>query len=278
MSVVALASVSGAPGVTTAAIAAAVHWPRPVLLVEADTSNVGSLMTGFFRSNLDSAAGMHQVSVALSRQALNLNALLDPAFGISIAVHELPPIPTMPIPSLPAGHRMWAIPGYRDLQIIDGVRAVWDRLPALLAQAHELGIDVIVDLGRLQRDEPRLQLLDGADQVVLVATTTMTDLNRLHRRLRLPDLEERLEGLGVSKYSALVVKATAESVSPSDFARSTLPVVGALSFDPEGAAVFALGREDRRPARNQYRADIRGVVSALDERLRADQNSDRKAS
>lgn len=276
MSVVAFASVAGAPGVTAAAVAAAVHWPRPVLLVEADTNSAASLMTGFFRANLDSNAGMHQVSLALSRGALNLDALLDPAYGISIAVHELPPIPSMPIPALPAGHRLWTIPGYRDLQIIGGVRAVWERLPVLLAQADELGIDAIVDLGRLQLTEHRLLMLDASDQVVVLASSTMTDLNRLHKRLQLPDLEERLDGIGRSKYSTLLVKAPAEAVTAADFARATLPVLGLLPFDSDGAAVFALGREDPRPNRNQYRAAIRGAVSSLDDRLRA--TTERKAS
>lgn len=267
MTVVAFASLSGTPGVTAATLAAAVHWPRPVVAVEADISNVGADLTGFFRSNLAVNAGMHQVSLAQSRAALGVDALLDPSFAISIAVHELPPVAQMPIPSLPAGHRMWVIPGYRDLQTVDGVTSVWTRLPAIFDQLDDRGIDVLVDLGRLGRGDVRLPIVDGADQVVLLASTTMSDLNRLHKRLRLPDLEDRVTGYGRSKFSLLLTRAPYEAVGPAEFEKAILPVLGTVAFDPEGAAVFALGREDRKPSRNRYRADLRQAVSALSDRL-----------
>jgi hypothetical protein len=276
VAVIAFASIAGTAGSTAAMLAAAVHWPRPVLAVEADISNVGAALTGFFRSNLAVNAGMHQVSLAQSRGALGVDALLDPGFAISIAVHALPPVPQMPIPSLPEGHRMWVIPGYRDLQTVDGVTSVWTRLPALFQQLDERGIDVLVDLGRLERGDIRLPVLDGADQVVLLASTTMSDLNRLHKRLRLPDLEERVTGFGRTKYSLLLTRSPYEAVGAAEFERAVLPVLATVAHDPEGAAVFAHGREDRKPTRNRYRGDIRQAVSALGERL-ADA-TERKAS
>ena len=45
MAVVALASASGSPGVTTTALGLALLWPRPVLLVEADPTG-GSRLAG----------------------------------------------------------------------------------------------------------------------------------------------------------------------------------------------------------------------------------------
>lgn len=267
MSVVVFTAVTGTPGVTTATIASGVHWDRPVLVVEADTSNVGSVMTGFFRGGLDATAGMHQVSLALSRRALNAEALLDPDFGIAIPVHELPRVPQMPIPTIPAGHRMWVIPGYRDLGTLDGVRDVWDRLPHLFAALHQVGIDVLVDLGRLTRDDPRLVVLDAADQVVVLASATMTDLNRLHKRVRLPDLDTRLHGSGGDRWALLLTDPAAEPVAARDFGRSVMPVIATTRLDPAGAAVFAHGREDPKPSRNGYRADIRRTVLALRHRI-----------
>jgi hypothetical protein len=269
MAVGAFSTFTGTSGVTTAAFAAGVHWPRPVLVIEADISNVGSAMTGFFRSNLNSSAGMHQVSLAQSRGVLNLEALLDPEFEISIPVHALPPIPSMPLPSLPAEHRMWVIPGYRDLRTVEGVQAVWNHLPALFPQLHDRGIDVLIDLGRLGRNDPRLPVVDAADQVVVLATTTMSDLNRLHKRFRLPDLQERIRGLGQSRYSLLLTDAPAEAVAPTEFGHAVLPVLGLLPFDPVGAAVFAHGREDPRPRHNRYRIGLRKAVLALTDRLPA---------
>ncbi|MFT4284333.1 MAG: hypothetical protein QM598_05805 [Protaetiibacter sp.] len=268
MSLIAFTSFAGSPGVSTAAIAAAVHWPRPVLFLEADTNNVGTILTGFFRSNLETRAGMHQVSVASSRGELTLKAMLDPAFEISIPAHDLPYVPSMPIPAIPTGHKLWVIPGYRELQIIDGVKSIWAKLPGIVSPARDTGLDVILDLGRLGRDDLRFPLVDAADQVVIVASSSMSDLNRLHKRARHTDMEERLKGNGRTKFSTLLVKATAEAVAPAEFARVTVPVLSTLSFDPDGAAVFATGKEDRKPNRNLYRRDIREAVAKLADRLR----------
>jgi hypothetical protein len=266
MAVVAFASVAGTAGSTATTLAAAVHWPRPVLALEADTSNVGTAMTGFFRSNLNSNAGMHQVVLAHSRGALGVDAILDPGFDISIAVHTLPPMPKMPIPSIPEGHRLWVIPGFRDLQAVQGTVGIWTRLPALFETLDERGIDVLVDLGRLGVNDRRLTIVDGADQVVLLASTTMNDLNRLHKRLRVEDLKDRIEGLGATKFSALLTRAPYEHVAPSYFTQA-LPVLDTVDFDPEGASVFALGHEDPKPGRNRFRAGIRSAVNALAERI-----------
>jgi len=276
MAVIAFTSIAGTPGVTAATLAAAVHWPRPVLVLEADTNNVGSMLSGFFRSNLDTDLGMQKVSLAQSRSALTTAALVDDGFKISIAVHALQPIPEMPLPSIPAGHRMWVIPGYLELQTVDGVTSTWSRLPAVFRELDIRGIDVLVDLGRLGRNDARLPILDGADQVVILASSTMNDLNRLDKRLRLPDLADRVSGLGATKYSVLVTKAPYEAVTTDTFSL-VLPVLGAVDFDPAGAAVFALGREDKKPKDNRYRVGIHRAVASLDQRL-ANARSDRRAS
>jgi hypothetical protein len=49
MAVIALASASGSPGVTTTALGLALLWPRPVLLIEADPTGGSGLLAGYFR-------------------------------------------------------------------------------------------------------------------------------------------------------------------------------------------------------------------------------------
>jgi cellulose biosynthesis protein BcsQ len=57
MSVIALCSASGAPGVTTTAVGLALLWPRPVLLVEADPAG-GSVLAGWFRGQREYTQGL----------------------------------------------------------------------------------------------------------------------------------------------------------------------------------------------------------------------------
>lgn len=264
MAVIVMTSFAGAPGVTTAATALAVHWPRPVLLVEADTNAVSSLMTGFFRSNLRTTdGGIEKLAFAFSRDSLEAEDLLDPDYGLSIPVHDLPPIPTMPIPAIPDGHKMWVIPGFVNLGVVEGVRSLWAKLPRLLGALADGGIDVIVDLGHLDIDDDRLPLVDTADRVVVSATASMVDLNRTYRRLELPDLNDRARAPGSERYWTLLNTTVSERISAREFSTHVLPVLATLPHDPSGAAVFSHGRPDPKPTRNAYRGAIRRVVQDL---------------
>ena len=53
MAMIALASASGSPGVTTTALGLALLWPRPILLVEADPTGGSGLLAGYFRGTRD---------------------------------------------------------------------------------------------------------------------------------------------------------------------------------------------------------------------------------
>jgi len=277
VAVITLASLAGAPGVTTAAAALAVHWPRPVLLLEADTSAASSVMAGFFRANLRTTdGGVEKLAFALSRNALYPEDIFDPELALAIAVHELAPIRTAPIPALPEGHRMWVIPGFSNLRVADGVRGLWGKLPTLFAALDEAGFDVIVDLGRLDIDDPRLVLVDTADQVIFCATSTMVDLNRCFRRLEVEDLAERARRGDPDRTWLLLNTPVAEAHPAKEFSAHVLPVIGTLPHDPAGAAVFSVGRPDPKPTRNAYRSGIRRVVADIDSAL--DRSSQRKAS
>ena len=63
MAIITLVSASGAPGVTTTALALAVRWPRPVMLVEADPRGGSSILAGFFKGTIDQP-GLLQLVVA----------------------------------------------------------------------------------------------------------------------------------------------------------------------------------------------------------------------
>jgi len=280
VAVVAFGSFSGSPGVSTAALAFAVHWPRPVVLFEADAANVTSAMAGFFRSNLPpTVAGLDKVAVADARGSLIWEDLLDPDTKLSIAVHDLPAVQAMPIPTLPAGHRLWVVPGFFHLAILDGVRGMWGRLPRQFRSLSDTGIDVLVDLGRIAPNDQRLPILDEADRVVVCAGATMVDLNRAYRRIELPDLADRLAGIGrAEKYRLLLTDAPFEPVPTGDFVAHLMPVLATIPFDPEGAATFSLGRPDPRPTRNVYRQGVRRAVTLLDDQERASaESTERKA-
>ncbi len=262
--IIAVTSFAGAPGVTTAAAALAVHWPRPVVLIEADTSAVSSLMAGFLRANFAPGdAGVEKLAFSFSRGLIGTEDILDAEFKIAIALHDLAPIPSAPIPSIPEGHKMWVIPGFTNLAVVDGVRGLWARLPHLLGGIGQGGIDIILDLGRLHVEDPRLPLLDVADRVLVTSTASVNDLNRTYRRLELEDINQRARTLAGERYWALLVEPVAEGVPAREFSKHVLPVVATLPFDSTGAATFSHGRPDPKPHRNSYRGAIRRAVQDL---------------
>lgn len=266
MSVIVITAAAGSPGVTTTAAALAVHWPRPVVLIEADTAAASTLMPGFFRSNLrTTAGGIEKLAFAASRGLLQASDLIDPEWQLSIAVHELPPIDEAPIPALPQGHKLWVVPGFAQLDVADGVTRLWPQLPPMFDALDEAGIDVIIDLGTLRPDDERLDLVDIADLVVFIATRTMVDLNRTYRRFQLQDLVERT-GLGVADRYRMVLVDPApavEAIPVADFRKHVLPVLDVLPFDPVGAATFSAGVPDKSPRRNKTRAAVKRLSGVI---------------
>lgn len=66
MALIGLTSARGAPGVTTTALGMALHWHRPVLLVEADASGGSAILAGYLRGTVAHDRGLRDVAVALS--------------------------------------------------------------------------------------------------------------------------------------------------------------------------------------------------------------------
>ena len=62
MAIIAHFSTHGAPGVTMSTLALALQWPRPVLLVEADTASPSSILAGFMRGRVVYERNMTQLA------------------------------------------------------------------------------------------------------------------------------------------------------------------------------------------------------------------------
>lgn len=125
MAVVALASASGSPGVTTTALGMALLWPRPVLLVEADPTGGSGLLAGYFRGTTEYVSGM--IELALTSTSIG-DALADVARPIE-------------------GTQVSYIAGTRSHAQAGALRDLWPLLAEALADLESTGQDVIVDAG-----------------------------------------------------------------------------------------------------------------------------------
>jgi len=161
MALIAIASDKGAPGVTTAALALAAVWPRPVLLAECDQAG-GDLVYRF-----PAVSGGH----------------LDPRRGVlSLAVvarRGMQP------------HQVWehvqklhggldVLAGVTNAEQGAGLSLLWGPIGKALAALPQA--DVIADCGRLGADGPLYDLLVEATTVVLVSKVQVADVIRLRDR------------------------------------------------------------------------------------------------
>jgi MinD-like ATPase involved in chromosome partitioning or flagellar assembly len=161
MALIAIASDKGAPGVTTAALALAAVWPRPVLLAECDPAG-GDLVYRF-----PAVGGGH----------------LDPRRGVlSLAVvarRGMQPQQVWEhVQKLHGGLDVLA--GVTNAEQGAGLSLLWGPIGKALASMPQA--DVIADCGRLGADGPLYDLLAEATAVVLVSKVHVADVIRLRDR------------------------------------------------------------------------------------------------
>ena len=161
MALIAIASDKGAPGVTTAALALAAVWPRPVLLAECDPAG-GDLVYRF-----PAAGGGH----------------LDPRRGVlSLAVVARRGMQPQQVwehtQKLHGGLDVLA--GVTNAEQGAGLSLLWGPIGKILAALPQA--DVIADCGRLGADGPLYDLLAEATTVVLVTKVRVADVIRLRDR------------------------------------------------------------------------------------------------
>jgi len=216
MTVVALASVKGSPGVTTAAIAMAARWPvgRKVLLVEADpcggdlAPRYGSTVTGGLASLF-----------AAARRELTPAAVWD-------HVHELPG-------GLPV---LFGLSGVRQAAANENV---W---PAITKALAGLDADVVVDAGRLL---PQFAggvgaVLAEADALVVLCGSTLEAI--VHLQNAMPGLAAERHGRQL-----LVIPTGPVGYSADDIAKTLQVAVGpAMPDDHAAAGALANRRRIRR--------------------------------
>lgn len=152
MTVLALTSTRGAPGVTATAITLALAWERPVILVEADVSGSSSIKAGHLRGQARPEPNIMDLADAhLNHHALGVDALRNASL----------PLPLEPSRRFLAG-----------IARTDQVRSLtldfWAQLASVLASTAEQGYDVIIDAGRLRSINGPDPLLDRADLVAVV--------------------------------------------------------------------------------------------------------------
>ena len=238
MSVLALASVAGAPGVTTTAVALALAWPRPVVLVEADPVGASAVLPGLLRG-----AARHDRGI--------LDAAVAARSGTLAGV-----LPELLI-DLPGGNARLLAGLARPEQAATMTR-YWPLLaPALAEASTALGVDVILDAGRLSQAGAAMPALGTADRVLLVTRTHLPALHVL--RAWLPTVRSAL--VDPARLGLLLV-GEGQPYRAGEVSRTLgVPVAGVLPDDPDPAAAYSRGAP--HPRRSEFARALAVLVREL---------------
>lgn len=273
MAVLALTSAKGAPGVSTAALAMTLLWPRAALLAECDPAGGSSVLAGYLRGTVDHSRGLLALVLAQRHEALE-QALWPQTVPLTSNPHATSV-------AAGAGDR-WLLPGLSDAAQAPSTAALWGPLGALLASLERAGTDVIVDAGRLGAAHAPTALLRQADLVLLVMGTNLPSVAAAKARLNL--LREDLSVTGtaghldghLSSLGLLLIGEGRPYSAKEISAACGVPVVASLAWDPASAQVLAAGATPgRRFDSSPLVRSTRAAISASSERIR--QRRDRLA-
>jgi hypothetical protein len=260
MAVVALTGARGAPGVSTAALAMTLLWPRPALLAECDPAGGSSVLAGYLRGTVDHSRGLLNLAVAHRHGELEQTLW-------SQLVPLTPAAATTDRGSTAGPDERWLLPGLSDAAQAPSTTALWGPLATLLASLERAGTDVIVDAGRLGAAHAPTPLLRQADLVLLVTGTSLPAVAAA--RARLGVLREELAvtatgGTDASAFGLLLVGEGRPYTAREITGALGVPTVAALAWDPASAEVLSAGatpgrRFDTSPLVRSTRAAISAV-------------------
>ncbi len=220
MTVCALLSPGGSPGVTTAAIALALTWPGPVVVAETDPSG-GDVLAGFFAGHLPGNRGL----LSVAYEATTVEAMAAAVIAQLVPLDE-------------AGTRR-VLPGLTDPRHAATLNTTWHLLGAALAVQP---LDVLADCGRLDGGPGQEHILRVAGQIVLVLRPTLRQAAAARPRL---EMLAQLKGSFVGQVSLLVTGPG--PLTPKELSRAlAVPLLGALPDDRRTALVLSDGVAARR--------------------------------
>ncbi|MFM9705578.1 hypothetical protein [Streptomyces galilaeus] len=230
MAVIALAGCSGAPGVTTSALALLLSWPlepgRRMILAECDPDG-SAVLHGLLQGTLGDRYGLRNLSVA-ARQGELGDAFFRQLIDLSSDER-----------TKESSRDRLLLPGITDPAQAASLGSVWKALGVIFRGIEaEHGHDVLIDLGRRGAFGPSGVLAEQADAVFVVVRNTLRCLQAAEGRVRA--LEER-----VGDVSVLMIN---EGPYPAGEVQRVLqvPVIATLPYAPKDARVLSDGAEQPR--------------------------------
>lgn len=254
MGIVAIGSIGHSPGVTTTAVAMTLRWPRPAVLLEADTSTTSAVLAGRLRGQVPHRMGLTGLASAA------LHGELEPPL---VWAHSI---------ELAPDRRL--IPGFSSIGAARGTDSIWSPLAEVLRSLEGTGADVLIDLGRFDASDARAPLLSASQFVLVCSGATLPDIASTTAKIdghsnRLAEVSTALERVGsVDSLGVALIDRAHENYESSEFHRvAGLPVLGTIPYAPSMASHYSHGATLPRRSftlGNPYHRAIDTLVAAID--------------
>jgi hypothetical protein len=220
VSLYALVSAGGSPGVTTTALALALAWPSQVIVAECDPSG-GDILAGLFAGHLPSSNGLLPLAMEAGR-------------GADAAASAL----WRELTDLDDERSRLLLAGISDPRQAAAIAPSW---PALAATLAAVPADVLADCGRVDAAPAIAPVLTAASLIVLVLRPSLRQISKARQRIEL-----LTDILGSTK--RLVILLAGEGThSARDLAKVLeVPVAASLPHDRKTAGVLSDGAGGRR--------------------------------
>lgn len=214
MSILLLASASGAPGVTTLAVGLALSWPRSVLLADCDPGAHQAILAGFLAGTSAEGKGLLRVAEAHRDRRPITEVVIDQA--VPLAVDD--------------GASRLFLPGFNRPSSAALFSAVWPDLTDAFVGLNDRGIDVIVDAGRISYSGLPAPLVERADLTALVLRSDLRSI--VSARVHLLAMREHPRLQASQRSLGLVLVGPGRPYSGREIAKSLgVPVIAEIDDD-----------------------------------------------
>jgi hypothetical protein len=220
VSLYALVSAGGSPGVTTAALALSLGWPGQVILAECDPSG-GDILAGLFAGHMPARNGLLALAIEAGQSPDAAAAALWPQ-----------------LIELDDERGRLLLAGISDPRQGTALAPAWPMLAATLTAQPA---DVIADCGRLDGGGGPEPVLTVASLVTLVLRPSLRQVSKAR-----PRVEMLTQILGGSNRVAVLLVGEGTH-SPREVGRALgIPVTATLPYDAKAAALLSDGVGSRR--------------------------------
>lgn len=253
MAILVLGSVSGSPGVTTLAVGLSLAWPRNVVLADCDPGAHQAVLAGFLSGQRSGGKGLLRVAEAHRDRRPLREVILDQT--LVLAEDE--------------EHERRFLPGFTRPGSAAIFGGVWSDLVEAFDDLGRLGIDVIVDAGRLGPAGLPGPLAELAAYTALV---TRSDLRSVvSAQVHLPVLIENASHHGDDARLGLIVIGEGRPYRVREIGRALgLRSAATVPYDPAVAAHLSDGKpRSRRFAGSALTRALHATAGELAHRLDA---------